>query len=158
MVGNGREAQLDEELRLPVREQLQKEVTELLTALGRLHHEVNHFKEQLAEKDQQLISALHKSLWGTIAHVQTMNELTATEAALEESKKYEALKLNLQKKMQLTDVAHQRGLKIKEEHFSGELERHEQELSEVEEKMRELSEQWSVSRKHRKSQRRQSRS
>lgn len=46
--------------------------------------------------------------------------------------------------MELTDVAHQRGLQIKEEHFSGELEPHKQELSEVEEK-RELSEQWSVS-------------
>lgn len=95
-----------------------------LTTLGRLHQEGNHSKEQLAVKDQQLISGLHKSLRGTIAHVRPMNELTVTEAALEESKKYEALKLNLQKKMELTAVSHQRGLKIKEEHFSGELERH----------------------------------
>lgn len=135
---------MDEELWLTVRERLQKEVTELQTTLGRLHHEVNHFKEQLAEKDQRLISSLHKSPWGTIAHVQTMNELTVTEAAVEASKKYEALKLNLQKKAELTDVGHQRGLEIKEEHFSGELEPQKQELSEVEE-MRDLSKQWSVS-------------
>lgn len=51
--------------------------------------------------------------------------------------KYEALKLNLLKQQQELDMVHQRELQRKEERFSGELQRQE-ELPEVEERMREL--------------------
>lgn len=60
-------------------------------------------------------------------------------ASLEQKKnKHEALKLNLFKQLEEQDMVHQRELQQKEEHFYGELKRHEQELPEVEERMREL--------------------
>lgn len=94
-VWNGREAEFGERIWQAAKEQLQ---TEFQITLDTLQHYVNQFKEQLAEKDQQLISALHDGLRRTITHFQTTTKLAVTEDAVGESQnEEEAQQLSLLK-------------------------------------------------------------
>lgn len=122
-------------------EQLQQEMNELQKLAGQLPQDLNQLGEQLVEKDQQLSDAIKKRQRRSIAQTEAINQLSFTEAALEESRqKLEALQLNLHKKLQEQDTVLQRQLEQTKDRFksppSEEVRRHQRELSEREERMK----------------------
>lgn len=119
-------------------EQLQWEMNELQELAERLPQDINLLEEKLVEKDQQLSDAIKKRQRRSIAYTDAMNQLSVTEAALEQSRqKFDTLQLDLQKKLEEQDTVLQKQL---------EQERMQRQQGEQQEsfrkQLRELSELW----------------
>lgn len=120
--------------------------------------DTNQLKEKLVDKDYQLSEARKKRQRRNMAHTAAMNQLSLTEAALEESRqKLDGLQLNLQKKVEEQDTILQSQLEQTKGGVKGQLgeevRRRQRELWEGEKsmqrqqesfkkKLRELSELW----------------
>ncbi|TWW71429.1 hypothetical protein D4764_17G0009120 [Takifugu flavidus] len=99
-------------------QQLKAEQEPLESSMETWREEVQHLREALAEKEEQLSRAVKRGQMRTVAHVETLTQLNSTQAALKESNlKCASLEETLHSQQQEKEERHRRELIEQEEGF-----------------------------------------